>query len=84
MYMGVSLLQFQIHRFFPWCVFLSLFAYYRVKKEAKREEKQQIKQMERDKRDAEKEKQRLERERQKEEAQSVSYLLPYHCWVSAL
>ncbi|XP_050381216.1 chromatin assembly factor 1 subunit FAS1 [Argentina anserina] len=38
-----------------------------VKKEAKREEKLQIKQMERDKRETEKEKQRLERERQKEE-----------------
>ncbi|PRQ41488.1 putative chromatin assembly factor 1 subunit A [Rosa chinensis] len=41
-----------------------------VKKQAKREEKLQIKQMERDKREAEKEKQRLERERQKEELQN--------------
>ena len=47
----------------------------RAKKEAKREEKLLIKQMERDKREAEKEKKRLERERQKEELLSVSYLL---------
>lgn len=41
-----------------------------VKKEAKREEKLQNKQMERDQREAEKAKQRLERERQKEKLQN--------------
>ncbi|KAM1251322.1 hypothetical protein FF1_033821 [Malus domestica] len=45
-----------------------------AKKEAKREEKLLIKQMERDKREAEKEKKRLERERQKEELQSEKQL----------
>lgn len=74
-YGRVSLLLFWIYRFFLRCVFSFLFAYCRVKKQAKREEKLQIKQMERDKREAEKEKQRLERERQKEELQNVSYLL---------
>ncbi|KAM2895746.1 hypothetical protein FF1_010803 [Malus domestica] len=45
-----------------------------AKKEAKREEKLLIKQMERDKREAEKEKKKLERERQKEELQSEKEL----------
>ncbi|XP_048436592.1 chromatin assembly factor 1 subunit FAS1-like isoform X3 [Pyrus x bretschneideri] len=45
-----------------------------AKKEAKREEKLLLKQMERDKREAEKEKKKLERERQKEELQSEKEL----------
>ena len=63
----------------------------RADKEAKRGEKQLIKQLDRDKREAEKEKRRLDRELKKEKLQSVSlcilfvYILsmPPHVWPSS-
>jgi Flp pilus assembly protein TadB len=47
----------------------------RAEKEAKREEKLLIKEIERNKREAEKEKKRMERELQKEKGQTVSVAL---------
>ena len=55
--------------FYFWLIFSKI---YRAEKEAKREEKLLIKQLEKDKREAEKEKKRLEREVLKEKLQSVS------------
>lgn len=52
--------------------FFSFFDTFRAEKDAKREEKLLIKQLERDKREAEKEKKRLEKEILKEKLQSVS------------